>query len=484
MLRLLSNPADKALEKTYWIFSLFVLICGALSVATEMYYLLILPIILLGAYVTIVHPKMIFLLFFAIAPFSIEIFLPNGLGTDLPTEPIALLLSGISVVLCIYNFDKIELRYLKHPITLLMILQLGWIFFTALFSQIPLISFKYLLAKSWYVIPFFFLPFYFLKNTKHIETVFKVLIASTSVAMIIIMIKHGMMGFTFKAINKAAHPIFRNHVIYAALLVLLVPFIWHFLKFSTRKKSWLALLTLFIIAIYFTYTRAAIGCVFIAIGAYFIIHYRLAKYATIASLVIGGLAVNSLVQKNKYLDFAPEYKKTVTHLKFDNLIEATYKLEDISTMERVYRWVAGLQMVKDRPLLGFGPGCFYPFYKDYTLASFRTYVSDNPDKSGIHNYYFMSLVEQGVLGLLIVLVLFVFTILYGENLYHRLSNKLDRSLVMSCILAIIVLAALLLMNDLIETDKLGSFFFLCLSVIVMIGIRSKVSQNQVLKLPS
>jgi len=191
---------------------------------------------------------------------------------------------------------------------------------------------------------------------------------------------------------------------------------------------------------------------------------------------VGGVMVNSLVQKNKYLDFAPEYKKTITHLNFDNLIEATYKLEDISTMERVYRWVAGLQMVKDRPLLGFGPGCFYPFYKDYTLASFRTYVSDNPDKSGIHNYYFMCLVEQGVFGLLIVLVLFVFTILYGEYLYHRLSNKKDKSLVMSCTLAIIILAALLLMNDLIETDKLGSFYFLCLSILVIFGVRRPNTQ--------
>lgn len=476
MLRLLSNPTDITIEKTYWIFSLFVLLSGGLAVATEMYYILLLPILLLGFYVTIADPKMIFLLFFAIAPFSIEIFMPNGLGTDLPTEPIALLLSGIAIVLCIYKFNEIEIRYLKHPITILMIIQLGWIFFTALFSQIPLISFKYLLAKSWYVIPFFFLPFYFLKNTKHIETVFKVLIASTSVAMIIIMIKHGMMGFTFKAINKAAHPIFRNHVIYAALLVLLVPFIWHFLKFSTHKKSWLALLTLFITAIYFTYTRAAIGCVFIAIGAYFIVHYRLAKYAAIASLIIGAVAVNSLVEKNKYLDFAPDYKKTVTHLKFDNLIEATYKLEDISTMERVYRWVAGLQMVKDRPLLGFGPGCFYPFYKDYTLSSFRTYVSDNPDKSGIHNYYFMSLVEQGVLGLIIVVVLFVFVILYGEHLYHRLTLKKEKSIIMSCVLGVVILAALLLMNDLIETDKLGSFFFLCLSVMVMIGVRKESTQ--------
>jgi len=476
MLRFLSNSNDHILEKCYWAFSLVVLICGVLAILLDAYFILVFPLLILGGYLTIVHPKSIFLLFFAIAPFSIEIFLPNGLGTDLPTEPIALLLSGIAIALFINKFDSVELHYLKHPITLLILLHIGWIFFTALFSQIPLISFKYLVAKCWYIIPFYFLPFFLLKNALDIQSVFKVLIAATSVATIIIMIKHGMLGFTLKSINKAAHPIFRNHVIYAALLVLLVPFIWHFLQFSKRRKYWVALLSLFLVAIYLTYTRAAIGCVFIAIGGHFIIKYKLSKYAAIVSIIIGAVAVNSLVDKNKYLDFAPEYKKTVTHVKFDNLIEATYKLEDISTMERVYRWVAGLQMVKDRPLLGFGPGCFYPFYKDYTLSSFRTYVSDNPDKSGIHNYYFMCQVEQGVFGLIIVLVLFIFTILYGEHLYHQLNDKKEKSIVMASTLAIIILAALLIMNDLIETDKLGSFYFLCLSVLVMIGVRNHRSQ--------
>lgn len=476
MLRFLASSKDKNLEFAYWAFSGLVLLCGILSVFLETYYLLLLPLLVLGGYLTIVHPKMIFFLFFAIAPFSIEIFLPNGLGTDLPTEPIALLLTGIAIAVFLNQFDKVKLGFVKHPITLLILAHISWLFFTALFSQIQLISFKYFLAKIWYIIPFFFLPFYLLKNTSNIETVFKILIASTSIAMMVIMIKHGAMGFTFKAINKAAHPIFRNHVIYAALLVMLVPFIWHFLKFSNNKKAWIALLSLFVLAIYLTYTRAAIGCVFIAIGAYFIIKFKLAKYAAIASIIVGAIAVNSLVEKNKYLDFAPEYKKTVTHVKFDNLIEATYKLEDISTMERVYRWVAGLQMVKERPILGFGPGCFYPFYKDYTLSSFRTYVSDNPDKSGIHNYYFMCQVEQGVIGLLIVLGLFIFTILYGESLFHRLQDPKEKSIVISCTLTIIILAALLLMNDLLETDKLGSFFYLCLSVLVMIGVRNYRSQ--------
>jgi len=64
-----------------------------------------------------------------------------------------------------------------------------------------------------------------------------------------------------------------------------------------------------------------------------------------------------------------------------------------------------MRMAADRPLVGFGPGAFYESYVPYTLSSFQTYVSDNPEKSGIHNYYLMTSVEQGIPGLILFLIL-------------------------------------------------------------------------------
>jgi O-antigen ligase len=439
---------------------------------------MLIPVLLLGATVLIADFKKIFYLFFAVVPFSVEMFFSNGLGTDLPTEPLALLLTGISILLFLHRFEHIDKRYIGNGITIILLVHMAWIFFVSIYSQNQIISIKYFLAKSWYVIPFYFLPFYLLKDRLDIERVMKVLLFFTSLVMMVIMIKHAAKGFTFKAINKAAHPMYRNHVIYAGLLVLLCPYIWYFYTRARNKIGWIILGAVYLIAIYLTYTRAAYVCVMIMVGTYFVIKYKYGKIAVVVSLIVAGVATNSLIQDNKYLDFAPEYKKTVSHMKFDNLIEATYKLEDISTMERVYRWVAGLQMVKDRPMLGFGPGCFYPFYKDYVVSSFRTYVSDNPDKSGIHNYFFMILVEQGFLGLLIILFLCVYPVLYGQKVYHQLADPYDRNLVMVSILCLIAFNALLIINDLIETDKLGSFFWLNLSILTMMGIRGKKKQAE------
>jgi O-antigen ligase len=142
-------------------------------------------------------------------------------------------------------------------------------------------------------------------------------------------------------------------------------------------------------------------------------------------------------------------------------------MEDISTMERLYRWVAGGHMVPYKPLTGWGPGNFTTFYRSHTVTSFRTYVSENPENSGVHNYFLMTLVEQGVPGLLIIIVLFSFTLLRGETLYHRWAGRPDRQrLVIMSLLSLVVTFAFLLINDLIETDKVGSFFFINLAILV------------------
>ena len=179
------------------------------------------------------------------------------------------------------------------------------------------------------------------------------------------------------------------------------------------------------------------------------------------------LLVPYLLHDNRYLDYAPEYERAIAHYKFDNLIEATYKFEDISTMERLYRWVAGKEMVAERPFFGFGPNTFYSFYQDYTVAGFQTYVSNNPEKSGIHNYYLMTMVEQGVPGFLIFLLLVIAGVVYGEKAYHRCSQSGDRYMVMAATISLIIIASILIINDMVETDKVGPFFFMALAVIIL-----------------
>ena len=190
------------------------------------------------------------------------------------------------------------------------------------------------------------------------------------------------------------------------------------------------------------------------------------RFALLGAVAGAIMLVLFLLHDNKYLDYAPNYQSTVAHYDFDNLMDATTKLEDISTMERVHRWVAGFHMVAERPLTGFGPGSFYPSYMDFTLNKFKTYVSHNPEKSGMHNNYLTVFVEQGIVGFLIMILMMVIPLVYGERYYHLSSDPHDKALIMAATISIALIAAVLIINELLEADKVGPLFFLSLAILV------------------
>jgi O-antigen ligase len=148
-------------------------------------------------------------------------------------------------------------------------------------------------------------------------------------------------------------------------------------------------------------------------------------------------------------------------------------MQDASGMERIYRWVAAKRMVQDKPIFGTGPSTFYPEYKRYTLNSFHTYVSDNPEMSSTHNYFLMVLCEQGVIGFLFFSSISVMLLLTGSRLYNGLQEKQHRNLAMACTISLVILYFHLTLNDLIETDKVGSLFFICMAILVRLDQWSK-----------
>lgn len=434
------------------------------------------PIGLIGLYFAAVDVKFIFYTLISMLAFSTEIELPNGLGTELPGEPLMLLMTGLYGIFVLSQPKKAFIP-LSYPITQLLLLHLAWIAITIITSENPVVSTKFLLAKIWYVIPFYFTPFLLLKEKAQLKKLISVLLVSVLIASFYVMAKHIGTGLSFEGINKAVQPFFRNHVDYACLLVITLPYF--FITYWRYKRTELALVLLpivfyVLIAIYFTYTRAAIGSVVIGVGAYFVLKYKLTKLSFWGAMIGALLFVGFMVQQNRFMDYAPNFEKTITHKDFDNLLEATAKGEDISTMERVYRWVAGVQMVVERPIVGYGANNFYPYYKSKTLASFETYVSDNPEKSGIHSYYLMTAVEQGIPGLLILMALLYTLLVTAEKTYHRLKDSFYRLLVAAAYVSIIIILSLLVVNDLLEADKVGPFFFLGAAFIVLGSRQLKV----------
>jgi O-antigen ligase len=462
-----------------------VLLCSVFgAVYTGMYFLAGFPAVLLLAYLAVVDFRKIYYLLLFSIPLSTEVILPNGFGTDLPTEPLTVGLMLLFVLYWSRHRDAVSADSLRHPVTLLLLLHWGWMLAPVLSSADPFISLKFFLAKSWYIITFYFLTGYLMRTAEDVRRFFWAVFVSLMLSVIIVLVRHSMYNFSFEDVYRVLSPFYRNHVAYAAIMAVFIPFVWFVRQWYPVKSIPYIIIgastIILLIAIQLSYTRAAMGAVLLSVAAYWVIRLKLAKPAIliVAVVVVAGLGWMS--SQNTYLDFAPQYEKTISHTRFDNLLEATAQGEDISTMERFYRWIAGFYMVGERPLTGFGPGNFLEQYKAYTVTSFRTYVSHNPEQSGIHCYYLMISVEQGLPGLLFFLLMSFAALIYGEQLYHRVRDRKTRQAVMALMLSLISILILCVINDLIETDKIGSFFFINIAMLVNLDIadrRQKALEN-------
>ena len=446
---------------------LFVVVALSVTLAITMdaLYLLALPAILVFGMLLAANYKAVYFLLWATIPISTEVYL-GGFGTDLPDEPLMLLCAGMAVVLLLFRGTKLRFKQLYHPITLLLGYHLAWLVIASMTSLTPLISWKFTIAKMWYVAAFYVLTLMLIDPVKDLPKLVKWVLVPTSLTILYVMARHATLGFSFSTINEVLNPFYRNHVSYALMLGALTPFAWFFRDSWKGKYTGIALTALFVIGLYFAYTRAAYIGLIVAFGSILVLRLKLIKPVIVLGIIIAVVGVLKMAEQNRYLDFAPNYERTITHTEFDDLIEATYQLEDISTMERVYRWVAGFYMYADRPLMGFGPGAFYSYYHSYADENFATYVSDNPEHSGIHNYYLMTLVEQGTIGLIIFVLLCAFALMKAQWLYHRLEKGPARNALLAASATLVFIFTTCMLNDMIETDKVGSIFFLCLAILV------------------
>ena len=469
---LLTTPADRRL---FYGNAALGLGCLALALATDAWWLLGLPVLVWVATQAVLDFRPLFWVLLVCIPVSVDVYLPGGFGTDVPTEPIAVGLTGLFLLHVCRHWSAYERARFGHPIAWLLYVHVGWILVATLFSDGFLVSLKFSLAKLWYVGAYFLVPLLIIRTPRQVRLLVHCILWPLLFVAVQTLVRHGAYGFSFAMQSKTMSPFMSEHVSYAGCLSVFTPWLfylgWH-LRARRKSRWWLLFIVapLWLAAIYFSYTRAAFVALAMAGAAFYVIRWRLLKpVLALATAVLLGVVVY-FVKDNKYLDYAPDFETTISQERFDNLITATYKLEDISTMERFYRWVAAGHMVPYRPWTGFGPGNFVELYKGYTVNAFRTYVSDNPDKSGIHSYYLMTLVEQGFPGLLLFLVYLFGALLIGERLYHQQRDPHARNAIMAALLALLIVDAFNLINDQMETDKVGAQYLLNLAIIIAMGV--------------
>lgn len=451
--------------------------------ATDRLVLMALPIALAGATLFFTNNSIYHYLLWLSIPLSFDFSISPSLTITLPTEPIMLVL--LASVLFLFALRKnIDNQFIGHPIILLLIAHLLWMFYGIFYSVAPNLSLKYFLAKLWYFAAFIFIPSFIFQKIDDFKKTFWAIFISLFSIVCICLAKHGVTGFSFNGINPSVTPFFPNHVMYSALIGLFLPFVWYATNWygsNTLKNYWIRLaIIVFIIAVGFSYTRTTI----ISLPAALIAVWALRKRLLPVLLIIGAICISGFVlylnNNNKYLDYAPNYQTTVFNKNnFEKHLEATYKLEDVSGMERVYRWVAAVNMIKAHPITGTGTNTFYPEYKRYTVTAFKTYLSENPEHSTTHNYFLLLLAEQGIIGFLLFSSIYIILLIRAHHIYHFSSNKHIKRLTLAVYFSLIVFLVHLMLGDMVESDKTGSIFLLCIALMVKLDIWAHQEKRQV-----
>ena len=462
-----------------WAGAFIVLATIAVFAFTGQYLVLLAPVGVLVLSLIMLNWKTAWWIFLFSIPASIQIsFLHDTLSTSVPDEPMMWLFLFTFIIIYAARPSILPEWWWRSPIVLVVVLQFLWLIVAVCFSQEPFISLKFLLAKCWFLVSYFLLPLFIFRTKKDFKRAFLLFLVPLLITMIIIMIRHAQRHFSFLLINRSISIIYFNRVDYAAVMSMFFPLLlvaYHLMKGMALWKRWaMRLIILFFLpAVYFTYARGAIIAIIFALVIGVIIRKKLVQWVMPAVFVLMTVGVTYMVRHNKYIDFRPDYEHTFTHLTFADHLVATFRGTDMSSMERLYRWIAGVRMSTDQPVTGYGPNSFWYFYKPYAVTSFRTYVSRNPERSTTHNYFLFMLVEQGWPAMLLYALLLQVFFVQAQRTYHRFKDRFYRSVT----IGVAMLFAAGFINDffseLIETHKVGALYYIALALLIILTKKSK-----------
>ena len=223
--------ASIKLSLFYIISVIFILLNLYLMVKKEMIYFNVLPLVLLIVLIAIYSfDKLIFLIAF-LAPLSIPLreYMP-GIGIDmyLPTEP---LLFGVLILflLKIISDRKFDRDILLHPVSQIVYLNLFWILITCFTSTMPVVSFKFFLMRTWFVVGLYLLTAKIFSTGKFMEKYVWLYVSGLILVVFYSTYRHLGYGLWDK---QAAHfvvsPFFRDHTSYGASTAIYLPFLLMF----------------------------------------------------------------------------------------------------------------------------------------------------------------------------------------------------------------------------------------------------------------
>lgn len=441
-----------------WIILTGVLITllNVVFILTEQYWGLLLPFIAGIVALSIMAVDKV-LLFLALAT-PLSIFYMDDklhLGMSLPTEPIlvGLLILLLARVLYYSGFDR---RVASHPLSIALLAYLLWVLVTSVTSSLPWVSFKFFLARLWFIGIFYFFFSQLFRARKNLFRVQWLYMVPLAGVVTYALVRLSQYGLDSKASEWVMSPFFKEHTSYAAVLALYLPVAISFAfmpRQSLNKRLAAGLISaLLAVGLVFSYSRAAWLGILVASLAGLLIHYRKLGLSLVLFLLAGG-SFFWFYQEDIMLALQ---ENTTTS---DGGIQAHIRsvgnvTTDDSNLERINRWKSAWRMFEDRPWFGHGPGTYMFRYAPYQKPYDMTTISTNAgNKGNAHSEYLGPLAEMGWPGPLFIIAIVLITMLTGIKTYHQLPPGKRKWLAMALLIGLMSYWIHGTLNNFLSLDK-------------------------------
>ena len=445
-------------SKLIWVYlfsTLFIVFNTYLIVNNYLWGALI-PVVLFVILMYFVSLDKIILLITFLTPLAVNFNnLEMGIGISIPTEP---LMVGVLIFffIKILHEGKYDITVLKHPLTIALLFNLTWMFLTSVTSEMPWVSFKYLLSRLWFVIPFYFFAIILFKKYSNIKLFIWLYIIPLLGVIFYTLYNHSIRGFDEESGHWVMTPFYNDHTAYGAVLSIFVPILFGFsinknFNISSRIVSF-TFFVFFIVALVLSYSRAAWISLAVGLVVFILVLLKIKfRWVLLSLAVFIGLFY---AFQNQILDKLEKNKQDSSE-NFVEHIKSIYNISsDASNLERINRWQSAIRMYHERPFWGWGPGTYQFLYAPYQMSKEKTIISTNAgDLGNAHSEYIGPLAESGLLGMLSVFAIFSLSIYYGLRVYKRAVTHEIKIISLGIVIGLISYFIHGFLNNFLDSDK-------------------------------
>jgi O-antigen ligase len=460
---------------------------NSIMLALEIYYIPLIPALLVFLVLAVVSVDKYLLVIIFFVPVSVPLSrLVDGLSIDmyLPTEP---LLAGLLLLYVIKSLmgDRIDLKVLRHPVTLAIYFHLAWLFITSLTSTDMLVSFKMLVSRLWFIVGFYLLATQLFRKEKRMHIYIWLYVVAFTGVIIYALINHLQYGLDNQVMaHRVASPFYKDHTSYGATLGFLLPVLAALFLFIKREDIntrflMVLLILLFVFATVVSYTRATWVSILASLGFWAILKLRLRfEIVLVGFVILAGFFLSLRTE----LIVKLEQNRVESSGELSEHIQSISNIStDQSNLERLNRWSCAIRMWKDKPVFGFGPGTYQFEYGRYQRSYEKTRISTDFGTMGnAHSEYLGPLSEAGVFGLLSILLVIGTTLYTGIRVYFCSRKASIRIFSLAVLVGLVSYYLHGLLNNFLDTDKISALFWGYTAMLVAMDIyhRDLPEENQ------